>query len=138
MKKILLFIVGLIFVWVFNITNGQEWNMGIDCDADKLVNGQCKLNIYDTLEIRWSVRETWEDTSVSVFTQDIVLSATYFIGTIVAIAIVVSGLMFVFAGADSSLKAKAKTGLINAIIGLVIVASSYAIIRLVQYIAKWW
>lgn len=121
---------------------GYNWwgwgDMGIDCDAGKLVNWQCKLNIYDTLWIRESVRDQWEETSVSVFIQDVVLSATYFIGTVVTIAIIVSGLMFVFAWANSSLKAKAKNGLIKALMGMIIVASSYAIIRLVQYIAKWW
>jgi hypothetical protein len=59
-----------------------------------------------------------------------------FIGTIVTIAIIIAGLLFVFGWADPSLQDKAKKWLINAIIGLVIVMSSYAIIRLVQFIVK--
>ena len=60
-------------------TNSSTPVMGIDCDQDKLVNGQCKLNIYDTLGIRKSVRNENDPTSVGLFVQDVVLSATFFI-----------------------------------------------------------
>lgn len=64
--------------------------MGITCNEDQLVNGQCKLNIYDTLGIRQSVRNEGDPTSVGLFVQDIVLSATFFIGTLVTVALIVS------------------------------------------------
>jgi hypothetical protein len=64
--------------------------MGIECCEEQLVNGQCKLNIYDTLGIRKSVRNTGDPTSVGLFVQDVVLSATFFIGTLVTIALIVS------------------------------------------------
>ena len=101
-----------------------------------LLNGQCKFNIYDALGIRTSVRNENDPTSVGIFVQDVVLSATMFIGTIVTIAIIVSGLMRIFAGASGKDPTKAKSWLINALIGLLIVVSSYLIIRLVQYIVK--
>jgi len=110
--------------------------MGITCDPDLLVNGQCKLNIYDTLGIRQSVRDEGEATSVGLFVQDIVLSATFFIGTVVTIALVVSGIMFIMASSSGKDPANAKNGIIGSLVGLLIVVSSYVIIRLVQYIAK--
>lgn len=110
--------------------------MGISCSPDQLVNGQCKLNIYDTLGIRKSVRNQWDPTSVGLFVQDIVLSATFFIGTLVTVALVVSGLMFIFAASSGKDPADAKKGIIGSLLGLLIVVSSYVIIRLVQYIAK--
>lgn len=58
-----------------------------------------------------------------------------FIGTVVSIALIVSGLMYVFSSVDSGLKAKAKKGIINSIIGLVLVSSALLIIRLVQFLA---
>ena len=64
--------------------------MGITCDPTLLVNGQCKLNIYDTLGIRKSTRDTGDSTSVGLFVQDVVLSATMFIGTLVTVALIVS------------------------------------------------
>jgi hypothetical protein len=52
---------------------------GITINEECLTNGQCKFNIYDTLGIRKSVREKGDPTSVGLFVQDIVLSATFFI-----------------------------------------------------------
>jgi len=110
--------------------------MGITCNPDLLTNGQCKLNIYDTLWIRKSVRNEEDATSVGLFVQDIVLSATFFIGTLVTIALIVSGIMFIFAASSGKDPANAKNWIIGSLVGLLIVVSSYVIIRLVQYIAK--
>ncbi len=109
---------------------------GITICEDCLTNGQCKFNIYDTLGIRTSVRSTWQATSVGLFVQDIVLSATFFIWTVVTVALIVSGLMYIFAAASGKDPSNAKTWITGALIGLVIVACSYFIIRLVQYLAK--
>lgn len=121
-----------------NTTDTNEANsvMGITCSSDQLINGQCKLNIYDTLGIRKSVRDKDDPTSVGLFVQDIVLSATFFIGTLVTVALIVSGLMFIFAASSGKDPANAKKGIMGSLIGLLIVVSSYVIIRLVQYIAK--
>lgn len=127
---------------IYNATTDScenpDWSsvMGITCSEDQLVNGQCKLNIYDTLGIRKSVRNDGDPTSVGLFVQDIILSATFFIGTLVTIALIISGLMFIFAASSGKDPANAKKGIIGSLVGLVIVASSYIIIRLVQYIAK--
>jgi len=107
--------------------------MGISCNQDQLVNGQCKLNIYKTLGIRKSITNP---TSVGLFVQDIVLSATMFIGTLVTIALIVSGIMFILAASSGKDPANAKKGIIGSLVGLLLVVSSYVIIRLVQYIAK--
>ena len=121
---------------VENQWKSSTWVMGIVCDETQLTNGQCKLNIYDTLGIRKSVRNPWDKTSVWLFVQDIVLSATFFIGTLVTVALVVSWLMFIFAASSGKDPANAKKGIIGSLVGLLIVVSSYVIIRLVQYIAK--
>jgi len=110
--------------------------MGITCNQDQLINGQCKLNIYDTLGIRKSVRTTGQATSVWLFVQDIILSATFFIWTIVTIALIVSWLMFIFAASSGKDPANAKKGIVWSLIWLLLVVSSYVIIRLVQYLAK--
>lgn len=102
-----------------------------------LLNWQCKFNVYDALGIRQSIRNPWDQTSVWLFVQDIVLSATMFIGTVITISIIVSWLMWIFAWASGKDPSKAKSWLVNSIIWLLLVISSYMIIRLVQYIAKW-
>jgi NAD/NADP transhydrogenase beta subunit len=55
---------------------------------------------------------------------------------VVTLAFIFSALLFIFAAADSSLKQKAKKGMVNAVIGMILVAGSYAIIRLIQFIAR--
>jgi len=119
------------------IKNWPDPVMGITCDADLLVNGQCKLNVYDMLGIRKSVRDTGDSTSVGLFVQDVVLSATFFIGTLVTIALIVSWIMFIFAASSGKDPADAKKWIMWSLVGLLLVVSSYVIIRLVQYIAKW-
>ena len=100
------------------------------------MNGQCKLNIYDTLGIRQSVRNEGDPTSVGLFVQDVILSTTFFIGTLITVALIVSGLMFIFAASSGKDPANAKKGIIGSLLGSLTVVPSYVIIRLVQYIAK--
>jgi len=99
--------------------------MGPTC----LKNGQCGFNIYELLGFHKS-------SSPTLFVQDILLSASFFIGTVITIALIYSGIMFVFAGATGKDPSNAKSGIKYSIIGLLIVICSYSIIRLVQYIAK--
>jgi hypothetical protein len=70
------------------------------------------------------------------FIQDIVLGATTFIGTVVTVALIFSGFLYIFSTVDSSLKAKAKNGIKYSLIGMVIVMLSLIIIRLVQFLAR--
>lgn len=109
--------------------------MGIDCDRDRLAEGQCWFSIYKVL---WIKQDTHEKSNVSVglFVQDIVLASTFFIGTVVTIALITSGLMLIFSGANESLAQRAKSGITYSLIGMVIVASSYVIVRIIQFIAK--
>lgn len=106
---------------------------GIRMNETCLLNGQCGFNIYQFLGIRKSIAE---NNSPELFVQDILLSATFFIGTIVTVALIISGLMFIFAGATGKDPTTAKSGIKNSLIGLLIVICSYSIIRVVQYIAK--
>lgn len=139
MKKIWLIIIFIIWLLpFFSTTHAQtEAPAGMTINKDCLINGQCKFNIYDTLWIRDSVRDEGDPTSVWLFVQDIILAATTFIWTILTLAIIVSWLMYIFAAASGKDPAKAKTWLINSLIWLWIVVLSYAIVRLVQYLAKW-
>lgn len=70
------------------------------------------------------------------FIQDIVLGATTFIGTVVTVALIFSGFLYIFSTVDSSLKAEAKNGIKYSLIGMVIVMLSLIIIRLVQFLAR--
>jgi len=67
--------------------------------------------------------------------EDIFLSATFFIGTVVGVALIYSGIQFIMAKDDGA-ATKAKNGIKWSLIGLALVMFSYTIIRLIQYIAK--
>ena len=128
MKKLLGFLLMLFLfggIWI-----GFANNMGISIDTQNPVESS-----FDIKKALWIKKWDTSETRVFPFFQDIVLWATMFIGTVVSIALIVSGLMYVFSSVDSGLKAKAKKGIINSIIGLVLVSSALLIIRLVQFLA---
>lgn len=103
----------------------------ITCSPAQLKNGTCTFNPNEALDIkRWQA-----NTSVDVFVQDIVLSWTFFIGTVMAVALMYSGWLFITAKDDSA-AAKWKNGIKWSVIWLLLVIFSYTIIRLVQYIAR--
>lgn len=118
------------------ITN-TEWDLWINMNADCLVNWQCSYNIYKTL---W-IRKSDQNPSVWSFVQDIVLAVTMFIGTVIAIVLVVSGILYILSSikGSTSQAEMAKKGIINSIIWLILVVSSYALVRLVQFlVTAWW
>lgn len=126
--------------WLSSISlaeTGNTWTtpevQWITMNEKCLLNGQCKFDIYRFLGIRQSIAD---NNSPELFVQDILLSATFFIGTIVTIGIIVSWLMFIFAWVSGKDPTKAKNWLKYSFIWLLIVISSYSIIRIVQYIAK--
>jgi hypothetical protein len=112
------------------------WAAGIDCSPDQLRNGQCRFNIYQTLGIKQSTNQ--DPTSVWLFAQDIVLSMTFFIGTVVTIVIIFAWFLYVWSWLswNTTLQDRAKKWLIWAFIGMLLVMSSYVIIRLVQFIVR--
>ncbi|MDR0608141.1 MAG: hypothetical protein LBG52_07575 [Candidatus Peribacteria bacterium] len=73
-----------------------------------------------------------------MFVQDAVLASTFFIGTIVTLAFIRSGVLFIVSGrnGDASKRKTAQQGMINAAIGLLLVSASYAIVRLIQFLAS--
>lgn len=107
-------------------------SMWITINSTCLKNWQCGFNIYEFL---WFEGKSNDPT---VFVQDILLSASFFIGTVITIALIYSGFLFVTAGISGNSKNadSAKNWIKYSIIGLLIVICSYSLIRLVQYIAK--
>ena len=113
--------------------NSDIW---INLTPDCLINGGCSFSIYDALDIRKDARADGEETSVMSFVQDIIMALTGFIGTVVTLALIVSGIYYLMSPIDSGNRAKAMKGIKYSLIGLVIVMASMVIIRLVQFIAK--
>lgn len=114
-----------------------EWDMGINMNPDCLINGQCSMNIYKTL---W-IRKSDQNPSVGTFVQDIILWITMFLGTVIALILVTSWILYILAAIQwkSSLADMAKKWIVNSILWLIFVTWSYAIVRLIQFVATaWW
>ena len=78
-----------------------------------------------------------EHKTVLTVLQDVVLWATFMVWTVLMIVIIYCGLMYIFAAWDGKDPNKYKDYLINAAIWALFVWWGYAIVRLIQYIAKW-
>ncbi len=106
--------------------------VGINLTTDCLKSGTCSLSTYMTL----GIREDNNENTAQTFVQDIFLGATFFIGTMAVIGLIVSGMMMVFGWASESQYEKGKKGFKYSIIGLLLVIFSYTVIRIIQYIAQ--
>ena len=107
-------------------------SLGINCEPNQLINGTCTRNINKTLGIRQS------DTTPNptVLLQDIVLSATSFVGTMITIALIVMGVKYVKWWYDESATWDLKGNIKKLLIWLFLVIGSYTIIRVIQYVAR--
>lgn len=110
------------------------WDLWIYVTTGCLLNGQCSMNIYDTI----GIRQKDPNPDVKTFAQDIVLWATMFFGTVMTVLIIVSWLSYVMAWFSGKSPDKAKKMLIWSIVWLLFVTLSYTIIRLIQFLATWW
>jgi len=108
---------------------------GINLDTECLINWQCSLNVY---KVMW-IREQDPNPTVLWFFQDITLATTTAIlWTLITVALVLSWLYFAICSVTGKEPKKAKE-IIKACFGwLLLVMSSYAIIRLVQFLATAW
>ena len=109
-------------VWI-TINTACMWGVG------------CGLSVYDSLGIRKG-RAEGERTSVMLFLQDIILGASMFIGTVAAVAFILSGVYYVFSASDASYKKKAQEWMKYAVYGLVLVTLAIVIVRITQFIAR--
>lgn len=96
----------------------------------------CKMDVMKMLGLKTSSDN--DRTSVLTLVQDIVLAATIFIGTIITLVFIRSGVLFVMSGmnGDATKRKTAQTGIINSAIGLLLVSGAYTLVRLIQYLAS--
>lgn len=119
--------------WQKTCIINTEWNLGINMNSDCLINWQCSYNIYKTL----GIRKSDQNPKVSTFVQDIVLWVTMFLWTVISLILIISGILYILAAilGKSNLADMAKKWIFNSILWLVLVSWSYAIVRLVQFVA---
>lgn len=115
--------------------------MATVCSPEQIKTNTCKVDINNMLCIKWACKP-WYDAAnanrADILVQDVFLTGTMLIGTIVTLVLVVSWVQFVMAWGQMAEASKAKTNIKNALIWLVIVTFSYTIVRLIQYIVAWY
>ena len=142
MKKILSTILGVFLAFsLFIIPNvllaQQSVDVGVNIDKTECLMwmGQDCFEYEKMMWIKdYQPGSGYTATSV---TQDIVFSATYMVWTILTIVIIVCWLWYIFSSASGKDASKYKKWLISAAIWAVLVRWAYAIVRLIQYIARW-
>ena len=115
--------------------DAQNREVWITINTECMWGVGCGLAVYDSLGIRKG-RAEGERTSVMLFLQDIILGASMFIGTVAAVAFILSGVYYVFSASDASYKKKAQEGMKYAVYGLVLVTLAIVIVRITQFIAR--
>ena len=78
-----------------------------------------------------------DNRTVLTIAQDVVLAATYMVWTVLTIVLIYCWLMYIFSSWKWKDPSKYKKWLIYAAIWACLVRGAYAIVRLIQYIAKW-
>ncbi len=115
----------------------------MSCTPEQIKTNTCTFDINKTLCIKGACDSTSNynaetANNANTLIWDVVLTATMMIGTVVTIALVVSGVRYIMAGWNMANAADAKKGIKNAIIWLILVVFSYTIVRLIQYIVAWY
>lgn len=124
-KYISIFIVSVAMFWTFVFS--QEFSIHATWWCLTWVGEECLV-----IEINPDNQATPESIA-----QDVVMSATYMVWTVLTIAIIVSWLWYIFSSASGKDPSKYKKWLMYAAIWAVLVRWAYAIVRLLQYIARW-
>lgn len=135
MKKFLsvvFWLISLFSLLILNNVSFAQKDLGIDTWYDCLMGMWKNCLKYETLI--WIKDNHYTTTSIA---QDVVMLATYAIWTVLTIIIIYCWLMYIFAARSWKDTSSYKKWLINAWIWAVLVWWAYAIVRLIQYIAKW-
>ena len=117
-----------------NLTT-QETDIGINLSKSCL-RGVWK-NCFEYEKLIWiDGRQKTKYTATSI-AKDVMFAATYAVWTLLTIVIIYCGLMYIFASRWGKDTSAYKRWLINAAIWAILVWWAYAIVRLIQYIARW-
>ena len=110
----------------------------IQCTPEQMTNGTCTFHVNKVLGIKSSSIDENITNDPTTFIQDLFLGATYFIGTLVTLALLWSAYQYIFWGTSGNEKKAedGKKGIKYSIIWLLLVLFSYTIVRLIQFLAN--
>ncbi len=92
---------------------------------------------FDYEEIIWIDKDQDQNITATSIAQDVIISSTYMVWTILTVVTIWCGLWYILGARSWKVDDKYKKWLINGWIWALLVWSAYAIVRLIQYLAKW-
>ncbi len=92
---------------------------------------------FDYEKMIWIDKEQNPNITTTSIAQDVLLSATYMVWTVLTVVIIYCWLGYIFAAKWWKDPKEYKDWLVKAAIWALLVRWAYAIVRLIQYIAKW-
>ena len=124
MKKIQSTIILSVFIF-FGLTSAQEIITKFTWNCLTWVSTGCL------------VVNTENDFTLESIAQDAIFAATYMVWTVLTLVLIYCSLWYIFASRWWKNVNRYKNWLKNAMIWAILVRWAYAIVRLIQYIAKW-
>jgi hypothetical protein len=116
----------------------QQWSAASEVGIN--FNWDCLMWMwkwcFDYEEMIWIDKAQNPNITVTSISQDVVLAATRNVWIVLSIVIIRCGLGYIFASKEGKWGEKYKKWLITAAIWALLVRWAYAIVRLIQYIAK--
>lgn len=143
MKKILSTILGIFIAFLFcsvpNLLLAQWSPEDVGVNIHKK---DCLMWVWENCfhyeKMMWiDDNQPWSGYTATSIAQDVVVSATYMVWTVLTIVIIVCWLWYIFSSASGKDTSKYKKWLIYAALWAILVRWAYAIVRLIQYVAKW-
>ena len=113
----------------------QETDIGVNL-TDSCLKGVWK-NCFEYEKLIWIDGKQKTKYTATSIAKDVMYAATYAVWTVLTVVIIYCGLMYIFAARSWKDPSNYRKWLINAAIWAILVRWAYAIVRLIQYIAKW-
>lgn len=138
MKKIISFMLGLLWVFAVSFPTMVTAAGSVEDIGIKYCTGWVCEHAFDYEKLMGIENDSNGKRTAITLLQDIVLWATYLVWTILTIVLIYCGISYIFAASGKSSKVSSlKQWMINAWIWALLVRWSYAIVRFIQYVAKW-
>ena len=112
-----------------------ETDIGINI-SDSCLRGVWK-NCFEYEKLVWIDGKQKTKYTATSIAKDVMYAATYAVWTVLTIVIIYCGLMYIYASRWGKDTSSYRRWLVNAAIWAILVWWAYAIVRLIQYVARW-
>ena len=112
-----------------------ETDIGINL-SNSCLRGVWK-NCFEYEKLVWIDGKQKTKYTATSIAKDVMYAATYAVWTVLTIVIIYCGLMYIYASRWGKDTSSYRRWLVNAAVWAILVWGAYAIVRLIQYIARW-